>query len=498
MSMPVPSRRPGPESVTPDAGRSSPASKASTSSSRSDFVMIPLRRFVVDQEVVSLPFCYGNEPFLQLPQGLRVARDEEIERIRSYFLDEQTWVDPFNPPSFWITGLGGSGKSTLARTFASQHQDQYDTVFFLTADSEDRLRSQYSNLAQLLKLVDDADIEDEERCVAIFKTWLANPIKSARSSDLEQSLCKWLLVFDNVEVTELVKQYRPSGTHGNILLTTRNPVLSNSEYGPSGNCLLQGLPPHKGADLLRLRARDNEPNDHQTMQDAMTISRWLEGNPMAVTLLGSLIHDDLLSISRFLKSYPTKSSLFGRLNQKSLDGVDNINLTTYWAIDTMYTNRPDVFELLALISMLDTHGIEHDFLKPRANTVSRTGARVTPERYNVFRKHLAHASLIEQNPRTETVRVHHVVRDVTVDLTVRKGIAATTFGRALDRVAEQWPFINRVYVTGAATRVERWQKCAAAYQHVLRLRDVHLELEEHDVQQLPDSAVAELLLEAAQ
>jgi hypothetical protein len=461
--------------------------------------MLPLNgRFVVDQDVVSLPFCYGNGPSFQLPQNLRVARDEEIECIRSHFFDEQTWVDPFNPPSFWITGLGGSGKSTLARTFASQHQDKYDAVFFLNADSEDRLRAQFCNLAQLLKLVDDADIEDEERCVAIFKAWLANPGKSARSSELEQSLCKWLLVFDNVEVTELVKQYRPSGTHGNILLTTRNPVLSNSDYGPSGNCLLKGLPPHKGAELLRLRARDTRPNDHQTMQDATTFSIWLEGNPLAITLLGSLIHDDMLSISRFLKSYPTKPTLFSRLSQKSLDGADSINLTTHWAIDTMYTNRPDVFELLALISMLDTDGIEHDFLKPRASTVSRTGARVPADRYSEYRRHLAHASLIEQDPYTEKVRVHHIVRDVTVDLTVRKGIAATMFGRALDRVAERWPFINRVYVTGAATKVERWQKCAAAYQHVLRLKDVHLELEEHDVEQLPDSAVAELLLETAQ
>ena len=72
------------------------------------------------------------------------------------------------------------------------------------------------------------------------------------------------------------------------------------------------------------------------------------------------------------------------------------------------------------------------------------------------------------------------------------------FKTAVSRVADLWPFLNRDYVTGSATKVDRWKACNEAYPHVLHLLEVHMELSAQGVEGLANSEFIELLLEATQ
>lgn len=84
---------------------------------------------------------------------------------------------------------------------------------------------------------------------------------------------------------------------------------------------------------------------------------------------------------------------------------------------------------------------------------------MTMSQHIAHRKHLADTSLIEVSRDDQNVGVHRIVQDVMKDMTVRYGFAASAFKDAINRVADQWHFLNRNYVTGSATRVDRWEEC---------------------------------------
>jgi hypothetical protein len=67
---------------------------------------------------------------------------------------------------------------------------------------------------------------------------------SATMHWLLQSRKPWLLILDNADDPELdVSQYIPAGSHGHILITTRNPSVI--EYATIGHIRFSGMDPRK-------------------------------------------------------------------------------------------------------------------------------------------------------------------------------------------------------------------------------------------------------------
>jgi hypothetical protein len=148
--------------------------------------------------------------------------------------------------------------------------------------------------------------------------------------------------------------------------------------------------------------------------------------------------------------------------------------------------------------MLDPERIEHRTVRPRQTDLNTDGSPMTIREYIEFRAQLADTSLIDIDRESGEIRVHRVVQEVTKDMMVHSGIAAPVFNRAVNRVGDQWPFLNRNYVTGSATKVGRWEECRVTYPHILHLMVVYAELTELKVKGLASLGLAELLLEAVQ
>lgn len=422
-------------------------------------------------------------------------REKELEEIRSTMLPSQGFPSLLNHRSFLITGLGGAGKTELAFNFVTKFKKQFDAVFFLIADSESRLSEQYSTIAFDLGLVESSDTSNQELCADTFRTWLGHPVKGAPETQEAKTLVNWLLVFDNAENSEVVKKFWPGGQHGSILLTTRNPLLASHELFITGKMQLKGLSTLDGAQFLRFRAQDEKANDFRTEADAEAIVEWVQGLALAIDQLGRIMYHEHLPISKFREIYPTKSDLYGRLYK--VDENDG-NLVTVWALNGLYERQKDTFALLSLVAMLDSECIEDRTLKPRPTNLNADGSPEGLPQYIAYRKHLTDTSLIEVDRDTQEVSIHRVVQDVTRDMAVRHGFAASAFNNAVNRVAEQWPFLNRNYKTGSATKADRWEECHRAYRHILRLMEVHAELTALAVSSLASTELIELLLEAAQ
>ena len=106
-----------------------------------------------------------------------------------------------------LSGLGGIGKTQTALEYAYRYRDDYRYVFWVGADTELELTSDYVAIAQRLDLpLKDAENQDET--VQYVRLWLSR----------EDG---WLLIFDNGDRPELVQPFLPRELQGHILVTSR-------------------------------------------------------------------------------------------------------------------------------------------------------------------------------------------------------------------------------------------------------------------------------------
>lgn len=466
------------------------------SSFSSTFVRIPHGdRFIVNKKLVKLPFIFLPAKFNEQDNKYFQSREKELREIYSHVLSPQGDNDSLNYRSFLIKGLGGAGKTELAFRFITRYKEHFDAIFFLNADSESRLSEQYSKIAWDLGLVDDSDVTNQEHCSECFRTWLGDPVKGVPETQKAKTFVKWLLVFDNAKSDKVVGKFWPGGQHGHILLTSRSPLLASSELYIHGSLQLKGFPVIEGAQFLRIRAQDDKSSDLKTDSDAQAITKWVQGLPMALDQLGRIIWNDHLSISKFRELYPTKSDIYDRFSQ---DSENDNNIITAWNLNGLYERHRDAFALLSIIAMLDSETIEYRTLEPRPTSLNFNGTPTTKKQHLEYRKHLIDASFIGIDRDSQKVSAHDIVQDVMINMTVRYGLAQSAFKDAVHRVAEQWPFLNRNYVTGTATRVDRWKDCSQSYPHIVRLMAVHVDLRALGVRSLASLELAELLLEAVQ
>ncbi|KAL9057024.1 MAG: hypothetical protein Q9162_002572 [Coniocarpon cinnabarinum] len=202
------------------------------------------------------------------------------------------------------------------------------------------------------------------------------------------------------------------------------------------------------------------------------------------------------SVSNFLEIYPAKADIFECLHMIHTDIEEN--LIDIWALDKLQEEHRDTFALLSRIAMLNPECIEHDLLKPRQTNSNTASLDMPPAQYIAHRTRLADASLIDVDSDTQDVRVHRIVQDVTIDMIARRGSYLPDFRGAVQTVADRWPFLNRDYVSGTATNMDRWEACKQAYTHIIRLMEVYRVFSRYAKQSLAVPELAELLLEAAQ
>ncbi len=108
---------------------------------------------------------------------------------------------------------GPAGKTALAVEFAWRHRDEYDVVWWVDAESPERIDAALHALAGALGVEQAADADAQLR---ILRGWFArNP--------------RWLLVFDGATRPDELKRYFPPG-RGHCLLTSRHRLWGTREH----------------------------------------------------------------------------------------------------------------------------------------------------------------------------------------------------------------------------------------------------------------------------
>ncbi|WP_158566944.1 FxSxx-COOH system tetratricopeptide repeat protein [Actinomadura craniellae] len=104
-----------------------------------------------------------------------------------------------------LRGMGGVGKTHLAIEYAHRFSDRYELVWWISAEDASLIGEQFSALAVQLGL---AEVGADTVAVAgMLKAYL-------------RGRGRWLLIFDNAEAVEAVREWLPGGP-GHVLITSR-------------------------------------------------------------------------------------------------------------------------------------------------------------------------------------------------------------------------------------------------------------------------------------
>lgn len=118
-------------------------------------------------------------------------------------------VGLLSQPAQAIFGLGGVGKTEIATEFAHRHAGEYQIVWWVRAEHEDRIRDSFVRLGRRLNLA-QTDGQRDKSIWAVMDALRNGPYR------------RWLLIFDNAADPAIIHKYLPSGPPGgHVIITSR-------------------------------------------------------------------------------------------------------------------------------------------------------------------------------------------------------------------------------------------------------------------------------------
>jgi tetratricopeptide (TPR) repeat protein len=137
------------------------------------------------------------------------GREELLSQLRDSMLTTATAAVVPLPQA--LQGLGGVGKTQLAIEYAWQYRGFYDLVWWVPSDQPMLVPSTLAALTDELKLRPAGSIGIEEAAASVREA-----LQRGDPYD------KWLLIFDNADEPEQIRDFLPEGGPGHILITSRN------------------------------------------------------------------------------------------------------------------------------------------------------------------------------------------------------------------------------------------------------------------------------------
>jgi tetratricopeptide (TPR) repeat protein len=183
-----------------------------------------------------------------------------------------------------LQGLGGVGKTQLAIEYSYRYATDYDLIWWIPADQTALLRSSLAALAPRLGLTGIAPerVEDGLRAV----------LDSLRRGE---PYSRWLLIFDNADQPETLKEVLPTG--GDVLVTSRNHRWQSVVDAVEVDVFTR----EESVEFLRRRVPGSRDEDSEMLAEE------LGDLPLALEQAGALQAETGMPVTDYLKLLKTEA-----------------------------------------------------------------------------------------------------------------------------------------------------------------------------------------------
>lgn len=260
-----------------------------------------------------------------------------------------------------ITGLGGMGKTQTMIEYAWRHRGDYHVVSWAKAGDADTLRAEFVRIAQELKLPEAAS-PDQQQAITALKDWMN-----------EQP--RWLIVLDNVETPEIVREFLPEEPQGHFVLTSRAQAVGTIARKIDIPCLNQD----EGAWFLLRRAQFlalDAPFDTASpfdQQQARAISQELGGLPLALEQAAAYIEETGCGLSSYRERFREQHAELLQRRSSLSDPDYPWTVATTWTLSfaRVQQTNPAAAELLCFLAFLNPDGIPLSLVEDAAPYLPR-------------------------------------------------------------------------------------------------------------------------------
>lgn len=304
-----------------------------------------------------------------------------------------------------ISGLGGLGKTQTAIEYAYRHRGDYQAIFWVRADSQLALSTGFVEIARLLNLP-EKDAQNPDDAARAVRAWLeSNP--------------GWLLICDNADQPELVKEFRPRNAQGHTLLTSRAQVFD--ALGIAKPFEIDVMSREEAVKFLFTRT--GRDDDNAVESDAATqVAEELGRLPLALEQAGAFITAKKARFKDYLVSYrKRKLALLNEMRPVTGDYPESV--ATTWSINFGEVEKVSAAssDLLRVSAFLSPDNIPYELITKGKSELgdALSNALVDvdddPLALNNVLEPLTRYSFIRLDPDSQTYSIHRLVQEVLKD-----------------------------------------------------------------------------------
>ncbi len=231
-----------------------------------------------------------------------------------------------------LYGLGGVGKTQVALEYAYRFAANYDLVWWISAEQPQLIRSSLAELGTELHLPTGENMNDSVRIV----------LDSLRQG---RPFSRWLLVFDNVDEPDEVREFIPQGA-GHVLLTSRNQAWNREARAVEIDVFARD-------ESVLFLTRRVPGLDHS---DAAKVAERLGDLPLAIEQAAAWLTATGMPVERYLELLDTQ--LLRMLDENPPAGYDKTTAATWLlSLDRLRRHTPAAAKLLEVCAFFAPEAI---------------------------------------------------------------------------------------------------------------------------------------------